>query len=47
MPFEQGEAIPFVQPDEPARGSLLASIGAARWLACNVRGRRRLDALTF
>jgi len=25
MPFEQGEAIPFVQPDQPVRVSYLAN----------------------
>ena len=27
MPFEQGEAIPFVQPDPPVRAFYLASVG--------------------
>ena len=27
MPFEQGEAIPFVQPDPPVRVFYLASVG--------------------
>jgi hypothetical protein len=28
MPFEQGEAIPFVQPDPTVRGFYLASVGS-------------------
>jgi len=27
MPFEQGEAIPFVQPDAPVRAFYLANVG--------------------
>lgn len=27
MPFEQGEAIPFVQPDPPVRAFYLATVG--------------------
>jgi len=27
MPFEQGEAIPFVQPDPPVRAFYLANVG--------------------
>lgn len=27
MPFEQGEAIPFVQPDPPVRAFYLAIVG--------------------
>ena len=27
MPFEQGEAIPFVQPDPPVRAFYLANAG--------------------
>jgi len=27
MPFEQGEAIPFVHPDPPVRGFYLAIVG--------------------